>query len=354
MRHKVLHLMLSAQWGGMEQVFIDYNEAMEGFCDVISVVRPKARVKRILPDPLKVADLDMSGSKLAAAMRFRRLVKRLKPDLIIAHRNDAVRLSKMALMGMKVPRICVRHGFFSSKASILLWRLQSDFTIGVNKKIIDALNSKNSALIYNIVSCNTIEKLQERKSLKRPVRIGFLGRVVRQKGAQFLIKALAVLNNKKNLNCQVIIGGNGRHLASLKALARAYCLDNQVKFLGHIEESTNAKEIFFQSIDIFCLPSLSEAFGLVLIESMARGVPVIASNIPGIDEVVMHNENGLLFEVQDHYDLADKIEYLITNHEKRNILASKALEDVKRLYRKERLKNDLYDVITKVLAKKPC
>ena len=82
----------------------------------------------------------------------------------------------------------------------------------------------------------------------------------------------------------------------------------------------------FNLADLVVLPSVdrSEAFGIVLIEAMASGVPVLASNLPGVRSVVEEGRNGLTFRVKDRTDLSDKMALLVTNTELRVRMAAEA------------------------------
>lgn len=147
----------------------------------------------------------------------------------------------------------------------------------------------------------------------RPTRpsttLGFLGRLTEEKGVDFAIQAIRNLPSDFNL----IIGGTGPEENTLRQLVKNLQLDDRVKFLGNIEE----KEFFFQKIDILIMPSiLAEAFGLVVIEALAAGVPVAASRIGAIPEIIEHKVNGWLFAPGDEESLAAAVTNLLQNSER--------------------------------------
>lgn len=343
-KYKVLHIMLNTGSGGMEEAFRQYNIALSDFCEIISVIHKNCQKKNIVTQgSTEVIEINQKFGTLSSIWHIRCLAKKYKVHCIIVHDSPGLSIAHMGLLGMNIKKISVRHTFFSSKFSMLRWKFRSDINLVVNKKLLDEIGGSNTHVIYNTIDY-ALPELPQKRNLNPTIKIGFLGRIVQNKGAQFLVKALGLLVNKKKLNCEIVIGGDGKYLKALKHLTFLYGLNDRVNFLGYINE----KQAFFNAIDIFCLPSLRETFGLVLLESMAHSVPVIASNIPGIDEVIVHGENGMLFTPGDHHDLADKIENLILHETFRHDIIDKALNRVKQSYTINRLQCDLYKIISTI------
>lgn len=141
------------------------------------------------------------------------------------------------------------------------------------------------------------------------------------KGLSVLFEALTKVKHKHwRLN---IIGG-GNLLEFYQTQADDLKIAAKIKFLGRVDETTLIKT--YQNSDLFILPSINrhEAFGLVLTEAMACGVPVIASNLPGVRQVFRHGLDGLIAEPGNSQDLAEKIADLLDNEPKRNAMAKSA------------------------------
>ena len=141
------------------------------------------------------------------------------------------------------------------------------------------------------------------------------------KGLSVLFEALTKIEHKYwRLN----IVGSGNLKESYQEQTTMLGLNHKVKFLGRLEEIDLIRT--YQSSDIFILPSINrhEAFGLVLTEAMACGVPVIASNLPGVRQVFRNELDGLLAEPGNAQDLAEKIAGLIGNEPKRNAMSKSA------------------------------
>ncbi len=342
--------MLNTGRGGMENVFVDYNKVLSNFSDVTAIVHQKCKViPQLLATKANVIKLKGYGGLVSSALYLRKIAKDTGANVIVAHGSNAVTISRLGLVKMNIKIISVRHTFFRSKISALIWRLKSDATISVNSRIANMTGEigQESHLVYNAIGIRMENNIPEASCFlmnQRVVRIGFLGRMVERKAPHLLVKALGLLLSKSNMRYELYFGGEGKYIKALQNLVFMHGLTDKVHFLGYIDD----KREFFSKIDIFCLPSLNEAFGLVLIESMAYGVPVVASNIKGIDEVVSHNYNGLLFTPGDYHDLALKIETLAFDVEKRRLLMKNGFEIWKNNYNLSRLSKDLYDVIKHV------
>ena len=107
-------------------------------------------------------------------------------------------------------------------------------------------------------------------------------------------------------------------------------LEKKVLFLGKLTEQE--LEQAYLAADLFVLPSLSEVFGLVILEAMSYGKCVIASNILGPSTIIQDNKNGILFEPKNSRELGEKIDYLLANDELRKNLGTAARKEIERNY----------------------
>lgn len=130
-------------------------------------------------------------------------------------------------------------------------------------------------------------------------RVGFIGRLDPVKRIPDLLTAMSRLGRAYRLE----IFGEGRERGRLTSLIAQHGLRQRVKLHGAVPSPQQA----LQQIDLLALPSSAEGFGLVLIEAMAAGVPVVATDVPGICDVVVSGENGMLVPVARPPQLADAI-----------------------------------------------
>lgn len=144
--------------------------------------------------------------------------------------------------------------------------------------------------------------------------IGVIGRIDYQKGQLILIKALEKLKIEK---IKLLIVGEPtvnegyQYLSTINEYIKNNNLSKRIKFYNFIE-NTN---YFYSAIDIFCLSSLSETYGLVTIEALIKAIPVIASNLGGTPEILNYGAYGELFESGNESDLANKIKNMYENYQ---------------------------------------
>ncbi len=165
-----------------------------------------------------------------------------------------------------------------------------------------------------------------------PLNILFVGGLDKAhyfKGVDNLLKAVARLEIK---NWQLNIVGDGDLRQRYENHSQELGIAQKVNFTGKIDNGQLIK--FYQNADVLVLPSINshEAFGLVLLEAMACGVPVIASDLPGVRSVFNNGVQGLLFKPNNVYEFRDKIEQILANKEERVKMGSAGRKLVKDKY----------------------
>jgi glycosyltransferase involved in cell wall biosynthesis len=147
------------------------------------------------------------------------------------------------------------------------------------------------------------------------------------KGLEYLLRAFSKINHK---NTSLLIVGDGDLKGYYMALARKLGINEKTIFAGRVPSVVP----YMAAADVLVLPStdMSEAFGLVLVEAMASGKPVIASNLPGVRKVVDDKYNGLLTRPKDVADLASKISYLLESDELLRLFGERGRQKVIKEY----------------------
>lgn len=150
-------------------------------------------------------------------------------------------------------------------------------------------------------------------------RIGFCGRIVEEKGIDVLIKAFAILQ-QQGVKAELLIGGDYQNVAggSIYPKLKEYIDENKIEnieFIGKIKEEELGK--FYSSLDVFVLPSINslEAFGLVQVEAMMCGTPVVASDLYGVRTIVQKTGMGEICKRGDEANLALCIRKVLENRE---------------------------------------
>lgn len=153
--------------------------------------------------------------------------------------------------------------------------------------------------------------------------IGFAGRLSREKGLLFLVD-IAEKVIQKNSNCKFIIAGKGDMQNQIEQKIAEKKLENSVFLLGFLDKEKLSK--FYLGIDIFCLFSDYETFGISLLDAMSASLPIVATNLGAIPEVVKNNKNGFTMRKNDIEEAIQKLFELIKNEELRNNFGSKGKE----------------------------
>jgi glycosyltransferase involved in cell wall biosynthesis len=132
---------------------------------------------------------------------------------------------------------------------------------------------------------------------------GYVGRLAQNKGVDVLIRAAALLH-PANPELHWVIVGDGVDRRELKALVNELGVVSVIHFVGAVTRS----EVFaaFKGFEVAVVPSREEGFGLSALEAMACGIPLVASRVDALREVVLEGVTGLLFEAEDGADLANK------------------------------------------------
>ncbi len=164
-------------------------------------------------------------------------------------------------------------------------------------------------IIYNGID-SSFREIKTARNRNSPT-IGTVARLTKQKGLSFLIKAIPEIL-KYFGDLKVLIAGNGKEEGPLKELSKTLGISENVEFLGYVE---NVAEVI-NNMDVFILPSVWEGFPYVLLEAMALGKPIVASNIFGVNEIIDDNTSGMLVKPEDSDDIAKAVIELLSNHEK--------------------------------------
>jgi len=198
--------------------------------------------------------------------------------------------------------------------------LNKDYKNLISKRYI---LSKNKIIV--IPNATDFRIIKENKLRIRKLKcLLFVGRFTSEKNITSIIEALSLLKNK---DLRFFLAGDGEDKQKLITLIKELGLKKQVIFLGELNRKKLYKE--YLKSDLVILPSKVECFSSVLLEAMATGVPIIASDIPGTRSVIKDNYNGILVEPTPE-KIAEAIDKLIKNPKLREKLARNGLKEVKK------------------------
>ncbi|MBI5751886.1 MAG: glycosyltransferase family 4 protein [Hydrogenophilales bacterium] len=253
-----------------------------------------------------------------------KLLRHLLPDIIHSHlpRSDlAASIAKAALPNMLW--VSTLHDTYTrDKYSghwifpFIRWNWRrADHVVAVSKHVQEwgvralALPSHKTSVIYHGVPLSENPNGSQTNMSEQKL-IGCLARFEKRKGMETLVKAMVEIR-KSFPEAQLLLAGSDPTGYSnvIKRLARSLKVEGNVKVLDFCAAPLG----FLYSLDVFAFASVSEGFGIVLIEAMSVKCPVVASNIYPINHIVQHGESGLLVNSEDHHAFADAIIELLGN-----------------------------------------
>ena len=348
MEKKVLHICMSDGKGGME-LYVDRicSELSNNGWKVYGVALAHTKVSSYMRSlNLETKEFKSVAQSILGVLKVTSWIKRENISVVHCHKSSDLRLS--FLLKKLVPELKVfftdhvggsseKKDFYHRVAYGSLERVFSisNATYERNVKNLPVKKDKITVLHHGVDTekfkpCHDKAWLKKKKAdLKLPsdcLLVGLPGRVTPGKGQDTWIKALGLLADKEFV--AVSIGGTKWSDGGIESfhddlvnLSSDLGLNNKVNFLGAREDV----EEILKVLDIVCIPSKNEAFGLTIIESMATGKPIIGSNAGSVPEL-LDKDCGLLAVADDPEDWAAKITLLLEDSDMREKMGAKARE----------------------------
>lgn len=323
----IVNMMLSKGSGGIEQAFVDYCDGLSRRGHrVTPITHPNAQVNATLTfmgmRPMHISN--MGEWDPFARLALRRTIKKLKADVVIAHTGRAFALAQFGTHHL-CPLVGVTHNYY--KRIKRFARADSVFSIThdlISHVMQYGIEEDRVYHIPNMVRC---EALPKRTTQNDTPVIGTMGRFVTKKGFEIYIDALQILQ-RKGFIFRAVLGGSGSGERTLKKRAKLAGLSDILEFTGWVEN----KQAFYEGLDIFCLPSLHEPFGIVLLEAFTYGTPVVTTYTEGPRDIVTANFDALIAEPGSASELADQLARLLEDAELRSTLAANAFVKARTTY----------------------
>ncbi|RLC74321.1 MAG: hypothetical protein DRI61_16895 [Chloroflexi bacterium] len=193
-----------------------------------------------------------------------------------------------------------------------------------------------------------IEKYTPNYSDKRYVLFG--GRFSKEKGLDCLIRAYSRLKEELQREYKLVLVGSGPEKAKLQKLASKLGMKDRLNFIPWLHSEAFIKKI--SNCSVFVLPSLYETFGIVVLEAMALGKSVIASDIPGPQDIITHGHDGFLFEKGNAYELKKYLELCLSDKKLRTKMGKNARKTVEERYTFEKIADRYINLFEMLLEEK--
>ena len=291
---------------------------------------------------VKVYDIDLktkSELSLKIYLSIIPIIKFIKENKIdIIHAQTRVTQVLMSILKNFVDVHCVGtcHGFFKTRLSRKIFKCWGDSIIAVSKPvkrhlIDDFCVDENKVYVINSgidthkfakYSKDDRQKQREALGLKEEdFIIGMVARLSDVKGQDIIIKAMPKII-KKAPNAKLLLCGQGKLEYYLRGLTKSLGLKDTVIFNSMINQSV----LLLNTFDVLAVPSRQEGLGLSVMEAQSCQLPVIASNVGGIPNIIEDGKTGLLVQPENPDLLAEAVIYLYKNSEIRNKLGKAARE----------------------------
>ena len=228
----------------------------------------------------------------------------------------------VSLRGADVPGYAERFSFIYKIITPLIKKIWKDAAEVIAnsqglKELALRTNSKQKiSVIYNGIDTEKFKPASVPKNNNKFIITPGASRLTSRKGLVYLIRAVDKLSKKyQQVELKIMGDGEGERVR-LEEIVDKLNLRGRVVFLGRIPREKTFS--YYQEADVFVLPSLNEGMSNAMLEALATGLPILATDTGGSKELITEGENGYIIEMKNAQDIADKLEKLINNSELKN------------------------------------
>ena len=340
--------------GGQDQALLLLKGlAALGHAPGLITIRGSLLAQRAQSAGIQVHLVEKRWRRLSSVLAIRELLSRRRVDVVHANEPHALTAAWLARAHHRVPLVTSRRVIFplaDSAVSLARYRAAAKI-IAVSQCVSSALinsglRAGDISVIADGVPTGNLSSQTDRVEARRSMGIepdalliGCIAALTPDKGQEILIRAFAQIRARFP-NCQLLLVGDGPCRAKLAALVRELDLDGAVYFTGFLENLQNA----YAAIDLFAFLAQAEALGTALLLAMANGLPVVASAVGGIPEVVENEKNGLLVKNQNPEVVASAVERLFADPAFGARLGSAARETILTRFSQEHMVQQTLDL----------
>ncbi|MBU2472981.1 glycosyltransferase family 4 protein [Patescibacteria group bacterium] len=366
-QRRILYIITKSVWGGAAKYVFDLSINLSNEFEISVAAGGKNKLyKKIKKAQIPYFNINNFQRNINpfkdffAFFEVLGLLFQIKPDIIHVNSSKAGSIVGLAgwvyklLSGKQICLIFTAHGWAFNedrpKSQIKLIIFLSKLTALFYDKIIcvseydqkTALRNKIApddklTVIHNGIDIERISFLTKEKAQKKligkvsPFVIGTIAEYTNNKGLIYLLKAIKNIEDQ-DINVILIGSGENPDKEKLKSFIKKYNLKNI-----HLIEFIDNAASYLKAFDIFILPSIKEGLPYTILEAMSAEVPVIATDVGGIPEIIENNINGILIKPKNHKLIKEKILYLINNPEIAQKLAKNARQKVKKEFTLEKM-----------------
>lgn len=365
---RIVHVVISGEMAGGQRVCLDIVKDRLSLGDDVIVVAPGRGPFTEQCGRFARVELLRSG-RLWDLWRVPTLIwflRRTRPDLV--HTHVMVPGNILWRLACRTAGVCLLNhvhaenyfGRESVKARLVrrldTWSARwADRFVAVSQHTATTLISQGYPrerlrVVYNAVPWEADPGVRPEVATTSQEIIGCVARLAESKGQRELIRAFAELAPKHPTVQLWLVGKdqqtNGRFEAELRSLAEVLGISGQTKFWGHVENV----QALMQRMTLVVLPSLTEALPVVLLEAMSLGIPVVATNVAGVPEIITDEETGLLVPPGDVDALARGMDRLLCAPDFAAPMAKRGQESVTSRFTRQRMLAEMREIYSELLG----
>lgn len=367
---RILHVVISGEMAGGQKVCLDLIKDQLKRGDQIFIVSPSHGPFTLqCPKDVQVEVLPLRTLRdLVHLPRLIVYLRRIKPELVHTHTsmpgNILWRLACGICRVSVINHIHIENYFGPKgiKAKLVSWldtmtSCIPKFFIAVSKHTTDMIIQQGYpkdrvSVVYNGISVDSPTAVQRVLVDSNGCQfvVGCVGRLSNRKGQRELMSAFATVLNDHPSSMLWFIGKDqqfgGKYEVELRSLSESLGISHQTVFWGHRDDV----KALMQQMDLLVLPSYDEGFPLVLLEAMSLGVPVIATCVAGVPEMITDEETGILIPPGNVDAISQAIRRLLSNSSLRKFLGEKGRERVLREFSKTAMLEKIYSIYDSILG----
>jgi len=382
---RVAYILTPVDFGGAERVSLTFlknvDRTLFDICPIL-LIRPwetgNIFIEKIekenyqyLTIPVALRPLKEGKDYFRVIRCFKMLFSILKgKNFDLVHTNgyfaDIIGVPASRLLG--IPHIATCHGFISNDRNLKSYNKLDIMALRFSKRIIAVSEGIKNNLISSGVKRQQVIVLQNAVELsmddnmflkhrdyvrnkyhirKEEIVLGYIGRISEEKGLRYLMEAGSKLIHS-GVPLKIMIVGDGPQKIEMARFAQQAGLQNKVIFAGFQKDI----ETWLPSMDIFVLPSLTEGTPMALLESMACGIPVIATAVGGVPQIVDSGKNGILVSPAKTEEIVSAILNIITNKDLHKKLSEAGKETIRNRFNLNKWVNEIESIYLEVSNRK--
>ncbi|MFC1553166.1 glycosyltransferase family 4 protein [candidate division KSB1 bacterium] len=351
---KILEVVFSTSWGGLEINACNFSKNILGLGHNVYFAAPdNTKISEFCENnniPFFPVDPTLKYLSIGTAIKLSKIIKKTGSDILHLHISKDISTSILAKKLSKTAKIVFTQHMdsrYPKKDIFHRWIYRNtDMIVTVTKEVKENV-LKHSSASLNQVSCiyNGVDREKfwpldsarnrEKYNIETSRKVvGMISRLDRLKKQELLVEAAPSVIRKNPDVLFLFVGEETRSKTGsgykkvLEDIIEMKGLESYFRFIDFTEKITEIYEL----LDASVLTTPKETFGMVIIEAMAKGVPVIGSNAGGVKEIIEDGVSGYLFEPNDAAGLAEKINMILENEELRTKFRNEGIKRVEKVF----------------------